>query len=173
MLLKWVFIFLSLQASGHEGHDHGSTGESEELARILYEKAVRLSPEIMEAARSSIAHPHIKTRGKTIYLNSSPEILGPKALLHPLFLKTLFLDSAFMELLTGYLRLYHQEEAAYCPCNVSPEELALQAQDKIAESFTHAKVTKPSQAWLKRIAINAFDYLEKYRENRLCSPNCC
>ena len=162
MLLKWVFIFLSLQASGHEGHDHGSTGESEELARNLYEKAVRLSPEIMETAISSIAHPHIKTGGKTIYLNSSPEILGPKALSHPLFLKTLFLDSAFMELLTGYLKLYHKEEAAYCPCNTSPEELAQQAQDQIAASFTQSKLTKPSQAWLKGIVITGFDKLEKY-----------
>ena len=152
MLLKWVFILCcSLQALGHEGHDHGSTlMRVKNLPEAFTKKLCAFLLKSWRRLRSSIAHPHIKTGGKTIYLNSPPEILGPKALSHPLFLKSLFLDSAFMELLTGYLRLYHKEEAAYCPCNVSPEELALQAQDQIAGSFTHCKSHKTLSSLAKK-----------------------
>lgn len=144
MSQKWfliLFLFLCpLKTPAHEGHHHGHHHDHEHnddmnLIESLYEKTARLSPEIL-SPRDSLAHPYIKINGERVYLNS-----------------------AFFELLLGFLRLYFREmEKEGCSCNLGPEEMVETVRNEIAKGGIVSKKIKKSTHLMERLWVKKVKY---------------
>ena len=140
MSQKWfciLFLFLCpLKTPAHEGHHHDHEHNDDmSLIKSLYEKTARLSPEIL-SPRDSLAHPYIKFNGERVYLNS-----------------------AFFELVLGFLHLYYREmEKEGCSCNLGPEEMVETVRNEIAKGGILSKKIKKSTHFMERLWAKKVKY---------------
>ena len=146
LLLLPVFIyicFLCLPVMAHN-HSHSSDTDPPQFIKDIYEKAIALSPEVLEAAEGSIAQPYVKVGGQVILLNSG-----------------------FWELVKGWIRLYRSELQEYCPCNINENELIQPVKDHIAAGFFYSKAGRPLLNFSESIIVGSYGLSAKFGKTAL------
>lgn len=116
--LVFILFFYTLLYSEKALTHNDWPNETKNLSKELYERALLFAPEIL-SPKDSISHPYIEVNGKKVYLNS-----------------------AFWNLVRGWLRVYHEEIKTYCDCDMDPEKLAEQARDSIPKGFFQSTASK-------------------------------
>ena len=106
-LLSVIFC-CSFYTQAHGNHNNNYNDV--ELAKEVFEKALILSPQIMDAAQNSATTPYIKVGSEKIYLNSH-----------------------FWQLVSAWIRVYKTELQKECECNFTAEEVVQEAQRYKAE----------------------------------------
>ncbi len=140
-----VFILSSSKAFAHtHSHDQSHQSIPPELIENIYEKAVTLSPEVLEIANGSLTEPHIRIGRHNIVLNSG-----------------------FWELVKGWLRLYRKEIEVYCPCDISEEALVKDAKNHISSGFIYSKIGKPVAHLSEHIFVGSYGLSAKYGKTAL------
>ncbi|MCY4321640.1 MAG: hypothetical protein OXC37_04485 [Bdellovibrionaceae bacterium] len=94
--LLFISCFIApLKSFSHQGHH----SEKEiETALSVFEKAILMSPELLEQTENNSVTPFYKFNGHKVYLNES-----------------------FWNLTKAWLRIYITEIEKYCPCDLDPE----------------------------------------------------
>lgn len=147
---RWILYFflagfLSVSSSKASAHSHAHSQSHNhknippELIEHIYEKAIMLSPEVIEIAQDSLAEPHIRIGRHNIVLNSS-----------------------FWELVKGWLRLYRKEIEVYCPCDISEEALVKDIKNHISSGFIYSKIGQPIAHLSEHIIVGSYGLSAKY-----------
>lgn len=131
--LFFLLFFYTLLYSGKALTHNDWSNETKNLSKELYERALLFAPEIL-SPKDSLSHPYIEVNGKKVYLNS-----------------------AFWNLVKGWLRVYHAEIKTYCECDMDPEKLAEQARDSIPKGFFRSTASKAKN----KIENNAIHGMER------------
>ncbi len=146
ILLLFIAIymyFLCLPVMAHT-HSHSFSTDKPQLIKDIYERAMVLAPEVLEAAEGSIAQPSVKVGGHIVVLNSG-----------------------FWELVKGWIRLYRSELQEYCPCNINESELIQPVKDRIAAGFFYSKVGKPLLNLSESVVVGSYGLSAKYGKTAL------
>lgn len=119
-ILYVFFIFVLAQTSWFsQAHNHSHQISNPQLAIDLFDKASRLSPEIMNEITNSPATPYIKVGNQNIYLNSH-----------------------FWRLVAAWLRIYKQELSKECDCQFTAQEIIEAAKDYQAGGIISKALSK-------------------------------
>ena len=104
-----VWSIIPIQSFAHGNH----VSEKEiETAMAVFEKAILLSPELLESTAESSVTPFYKVNGHKVYLNEG-----------------------FWNLTRAWLKLYIQEFEKYCPCDLDPELMIQTAKEHLPKGF--------------------------------------
>ena len=116
-IVKYLVLFFCwtiwpitpMQSFAHGNH----YSEKEiETALAVFEKAILMSPELLENTTTSSVIPSYKVDGHKIYLNEG-----------------------FWNLTRAWLKIYIQEFENYCPCDLDPELMIQTAKEHIPKGF--------------------------------------
>ena len=140
-----LFIFLSLLCLSAMADMPSIEGKQDHIKEI-YERAMALSPEVLDAAEGSIAHPHS-------YLKVNKQFIP--------------LNSVFWDLVRGWIRLYRSEIHKYCSCNINEHELVQEAKDQIAKGFFNSKIKGPLFNFGEYLIIEGYGLAAKYGRTAL------
>ena len=133
ILLALFFTFLCLPVVAFQDLDNVNH------IKEVYERAVALSPDVLEAAGESIAHPYLKVGKHYIPLNSG-----------------------FYDVVRGWFRLYRNEINEYCSCNINEDELVQEAKDHIVRGFLYTKVGRHLAHFTEYVVVEAYGLSAKY-----------
>ncbi len=136
-----LLIFLCLPVVAHQ---HPAGGDNLVHIKEIYERAVALSPEVLEATEGSVAQPYLKVGKQSIPLNSG-----------------------FWDLVRGWIRLYRSEINEYCSCNINEEELIREAKDQIARGFFYSKIGRHLVHFTEHVVVEAYGLSAKYGKTAL------
>ena len=117
--------------------------ENNKLIQDIYEKAIALSPDILNP-HSPMAHPYVTSGKQTIYLNT-----------------------AFWDLVRGWIQLYEKEIQQYCSCEINEEELIRKVQDHIPQSLLYSKFLNPVKHHIKHGVVTTAGLGSKYGKTAL------
>lgn len=136
IVLVLLLTFLCLPVVADQ---HSSGGDSISYIKEIYERAVALSPEVLEATEGSIAHPYVKVGKQFIPLNFG-----------------------FWELVRGWIRLYRSEIQEYCSCNINENELVQEAKDHVAKGFFDSKINGKLFKFKEYLVMEAYSMYTLY-----------
>ena len=140
-----VVLYLTFLCMPVTAHQHPAGG-GDQLSHVkeIYERAVALSPEVLEATEESVTEPYLKVGRKSIPLNSG-----------------------FWDLVRGWIRLYRSEINEYCSCNINEDELIREAKDQIARGFFYSKVGRHLVHFTEHVVVGAYGLSAKYGKTAL------
>ena len=131
----WISFIIPMQSFAHGKH----YSEKEiETALSVFEKAIMLSPELIDQTKTNSVTPFYKVNGHKVYLNDG-----------------------FWNLTKAWLRIYIQDFKNYCPCDLDPE-LMIQTAKTHAPSSLFKQTTNKTKNTSQRISYQTSKLTAQY-----------